>query len=88
MAAPRFHPLTIADIREETADARAVTFAVPSALKPAYVFIPGQYVTVRIDLDGEDIRRSYSICSTPDDEGLSVGIRCIAAAVFRALPEG
>ena len=88
MAAPRFHPLTIDGIREETADARAITFAVPSALKPAYAFIPGQYVTVRIDLDGEDVRRSYSICSTPDDEGLSVGIRCIAGGSFSSFARG
>ncbi|MGI9417621.1 MAG: 2Fe-2S iron-sulfur cluster-binding protein [Geminicoccaceae bacterium] len=92
MAPPRFHPLTIAAIREETADARCVTFAIPAALKEAYGFIPGQYVTIRIDRDGEDVRRSYSICSTPDDDGLSVGIRCIAGGSFsafaRSLKEG
>lgn len=92
MAAPRFHPLTIAAIREETADARAVTFAIPAELQEAYAFIPGQYVTMRINLDGEDVRRSYSICSTPDDDGLSVGIRCIAGGSFssfaRSLKEG
>lgn len=92
MNAPRFHPLTIAAIREETADARAVTFAIPAELREAYAFIPGQYVTLRIDLDGEDVRRSYSICSTPDDDGISVGIRCIAGGSFstfaRNLKEG
>ncbi|MDH3665173.1 MAG: FAD-binding oxidoreductase, partial [Alphaproteobacteria bacterium] len=88
MAAPRFHRLTIAAIREENADARAITFAIPSGLKPAYAFIPGQYVTLRIDLDGEDVRRSYSICSTPDDNGLSVGIRCIAGGSFSAFARG
>lgn len=92
MAAPRFHELAISAIREETADARAVTFAVPPALKPAFAFIPGQYVTIRIDLDGEDVRRSYSICSTPDDKGVSVGIRCIVGGSFsnfaRGLKEG
>ncbi len=82
MTAPRFHPLTIAAIREETADARAVTFAVPAELRAAYAFTPGQYVTVRVDLDGEDVRRSYSICSTPDEEGISVGIRCISGGSF------
>ncbi|MGI9487479.1 MAG: 2Fe-2S iron-sulfur cluster-binding protein [Geminicoccaceae bacterium] len=82
MIAPRFHPLTIDRIREETADARAVTFAVPAKLREAYAFIPGQYVTIRIDLDGEDVRRSYSICSMPDEDGISVGIRCIAGGSF------
>ncbi|MEM7043327.1 MAG: 2Fe-2S iron-sulfur cluster-binding protein [Pseudomonadota bacterium] len=88
MAAPRFHPLTIASIREETADARCVTFAIPDALKDAYAFIPGQYITIRIDQDGEDVRRSYSICSTPDDDGLSVGIRCIAGGSFSETARG
>jgi len=84
LAAPRFHPLSIAAIREETADARTVTFDIPAPLREAFAFIPGQYVTLRIDLDGEDVRRSYSICSTPDDDGLSVGIRCIAGGSFSA----
>jgi ring-1,2-phenylacetyl-CoA epoxidase subunit PaaE len=88
LAAPRFHPLTIADIREETSDARCVTFGIPPELRDAYAFIPGQYITIRIDLDGEDVRRSYSICSTPDDTGLSVGIRCIAGGSFSALARG
>ncbi|MEZ5934667.1 MAG: 2Fe-2S iron-sulfur cluster-binding protein [Alphaproteobacteria bacterium] len=84
MAAPRFHPLTIAAIHEETADARAVTFAVPEALRDDYAFVPGQYVTIRVDLDGEDVRRSYSICSALGADGLSVGIRCIAGGSFSA----
>ncbi|MEM9628277.1 MAG: 2Fe-2S iron-sulfur cluster-binding protein [Pseudomonadota bacterium] len=79
-------------IREETADARAVTFSIPKDLAEAYAFIPGQYVTIRIDLDGEDVRRSYSICTTPWDNGISVGIRCIAGGSFssfaRSLKEG
>ncbi|MGI9500390.1 MAG: 2Fe-2S iron-sulfur cluster-binding protein [Geminicoccaceae bacterium] len=80
--------MAISAIREETADARAVTFAVPTALKPAYAFVPGQYVTIRIEQDGEDIRRSYSICSTPDDDGMSVGIRCIAGGSFSVFARG
>jgi ring-1,2-phenylacetyl-CoA epoxidase subunit PaaE len=82
LSAPRFHPLTIAGIREETADARCVTFSVPAALKSSYDFVPGQYVTLRADIDGEDVRRSYSVCSTPDDDGFSIGIRCIPSGAF------
>ncbi len=84
MAAPRFHELTIKAIRPETPDAVAVTFDIPDALKDAFQFIPGQYVTIRTALDGEDVRRSYSICSTPDEGGLSVGIKCIAGGRFSA----
>lgn len=88
MAAPRFHELTIKTIRPETADALSVTFDIPEALEKAFQFTPGQYVTIRTALDGEDIRRSYSICSTPDDEGFSVGIKCIAGGRFSAFARG
>ena len=82
MAAPRFNELAISAVRPDTSDAIIVTFALPGPLKEAYRFTPGQYVTLRVELDGEDIRRSYSICSTPDQEGLSIGIRCIAGGSF------
>lgn len=84
MAAPRFHELAISNIRPDTAEAIVVTFATPDALKEAYRFTPGQYVTLRIELEGEDVRRSYSICSTPAEEGFSVGIKCIAGGSFSA----
>ena len=82
MAAPRFHELAISAVRPDTPDSIIVTFSVPEDLEKNYRFTPGQYVTLRIELEGEDIRRSYSICSTPDDEGISIGIRCIAGGSF------
>lgn len=88
MAVPRFHELAISDIRPDTSDAIVVTFGIPEALKEAYRFTPGQYVTLRIELDGEDIRRSYSICSTPEEDCISVGIKCIAGGHFSAFAMG
>lgn len=67
MPAPRFHRLTIGDIRRETPDAVSLAFAVPERLKNAYRFRPGQYLTLRATIDGEELRRSYSICSGLDD---------------------
>lgn len=84
MAAPRFHELAIRAVRKETSEAVVVTFAIPEVLREAYRFTPGQYVTLRTELDGEDVRRSYSICSTPEDDGLSVGIKGIAGGRFSA----
>lgn len=84
MAAPRFHQLAIGAIRPDTADAVVVTFAIPENLREAYRFTPGQYVTLRTEIDGEDIRRSYSICSTSDEVDISVGIKCIAGGHFSA----
>ncbi|HEX7391156.1 MAG TPA: 2Fe-2S iron-sulfur cluster-binding protein [Acidiphilium sp.] len=78
MSAPRFHPLVIADIRRETPDAVSVAFRVPDTLKSDYAFIPGQYLTLRAVIDGVEVRRSYSICSTPEDGELRIAAREIA----------
>ena len=59
---PKFHRLAIDDLRRETADAISLTFAVPNELAQAYAFAPGQYLTLRTNMDGEEVRRSYSIC--------------------------
>lgn len=78
----RFHNLTIADIRRETADSVSLGFALPDDLKPRFAFTPGQYLTLRATIDGEDLRRSYSICSGLDDERLRVGIKKVAGGAF------
>ena len=82
MAAPRFHTLTISDIRRETSDAASLAFAVPERLRPAYQFTPGQYLTLRATIDGEDVRRSYSICSGLDDGELRIVIKRLAGGAF------
>lgn len=80
--APRFHTLTISDIRRETAEAVSVAFAVPERLLASYHYVPGQYVTLRAMIDGEDVRRSYSICSGLDDHELRVVIKRLAGGAF------
>jgi ring-1,2-phenylacetyl-CoA epoxidase subunit PaaE len=82
MSRPSFHPLRIAALRHDTADAVVLTFDVPAALKDAYRFTPGQYLTLRAEIDGQDIRRSYSICSAPDETGLRVGIKRADGGAF------
>jgi ring-1,2-phenylacetyl-CoA epoxidase subunit PaaE len=82
MAAPRFNRLTIADIRQETPDAVSLAFAVPARLARAYRFLPGQYLTLRAEIEGEDIRRSYSICSGLDDGDLRVVVKRVAGGAF------
>jgi ring-1,2-phenylacetyl-CoA epoxidase subunit PaaE len=82
MAAPRFHTLTISDLRRETADAVSLAFAVPDRLREAYRYMPGQYLTLRATIDGEDVRRSYSICSGLDDGELRVVIKRVAGGAF------
>ena len=63
----RFHRLTVADVTRETLDAVSVAFAIPAHLAETFRFIPGQYLTLRAVVEGEDVRRSYSICSSLDD---------------------
>src|SRR5215471_8484484 len=82
MATPRFHTLTISDIRRETADAVSLAFSVPAELQSAYRYKPGQYLTLRAVIDGEDVRRSYSICSGLDDGELRVVIKRLAGGAF------
>ncbi|MEM7268493.1 MAG: 2Fe-2S iron-sulfur cluster-binding protein [Pseudomonadota bacterium] len=84
MAAPRFHELTLADVRPETSDAVALSFAIPEELKDDYAFTPGQYLTLRADIGGEDVRRSYSICSPLGSETLDVGVKRIEGGRFSA----
>lgn len=80
--APKFHTLTIANIEPLTVDAKAISFAVPKALKEDYRFTPGQYLTLRSDVEGDDVRRSYSISSPLGNPVLTVGIRQVEEGVF------
>jgi ring-1,2-phenylacetyl-CoA epoxidase subunit PaaE len=79
--AVEFHPLAVS-VRPETADSVVVTLGVPDALRETFRHVPGQHVVLRAWLDGEDVRRSYSICTSPDDGALRVGIKRIAGGAF------
>jgi len=88
MAAPRFHELEIAAVRNETPDAVAITFAIPEDSRDTFAFLPGQYLTLRADIDGEDMRRSYSICSPLDETGhRTVGVKRIEGGRFSSFAQ-
>jgi ring-1,2-phenylacetyl-CoA epoxidase subunit PaaE len=78
----RFHSLTISQVRKLTDDAIEVTFEVPPALADDYSYDPGQYIAIRTALDGEDLRRSYSICQAPVSGQLKVGIKRDLGGLF------
>jgi ring-1,2-phenylacetyl-CoA epoxidase subunit PaaE len=65
----RFHSLKVTDVAQETPDAIVVSFDVPASLQDDFRFIQGQYVTLKLTVNGEELRRSYSICSSPLDKG-------------------
>ena len=61
----KFHKLTVADIKKETSDCVSVTFDVPSELSKDYQYIQGQHLTLKLLVNGKEVRRSYSLCSCP-----------------------
>src|SRR3954470_25060192 len=81
-AAPRFHRLAVNDLRREASDAVSLTFAIPGELVSDYAFTPGQYLTLRTTLDGQEVRRSYSICSGPDDGEIRIAVKKIDGGAF------
>ncbi len=82
MARPIFYPLTIKNIRKETEDCVSIAFEIPVELQTNYQFIPGQYLTLRATVDGQDIRRSYSISSALSDGECRVAIKKVDNGVF------
>ncbi len=82
MSQPQFHSLKVASVARNTRDAVVVTFDLPADLNEVFRFRPGQYLTLRTQLDGEEVRRSYSICSAPEDGVLRVAIKQVEEGVF------
>ncbi|CAN7279792.1 1,2-phenylacetyl-CoA epoxidase subunit PaaE [Variovorax paradoxus] len=77
-----FHPLRVKAVEPDTSEAVIVSFEVPPALQQVFGFTQGQYLTLRRDIDGQDLRRSYSICAGLDDGELRVGVRKVQGGVF------
>ncbi len=80
--APCFHPLHVTEVRRETASAVSVAFEVPEALRDVFAFQPGQYLTLRRQIDGEEVRRCYSICAPPAAGELRVAIKHVEGGAF------
>ncbi len=79
---PRFHSLTIKDIKVETPESVSIAFQIPEDLKSDYSFVSGQCVSLKQVIEGEELRRSYSICSTPNSNELRVAIKKIDKGRF------
>lgn len=78
----RFHPLEVTDIRKDTRDAVVVTLKPREEDAAAFDFTQGQYLTFRREFDGEELRRSYSICAGKDEGVLRVGIKRVDGGAF------
>ena len=76
-----FHALRVRSVQPDADDAVIVSFDVPQSLQATFAFTPGQYLTLRHEVQGQDLRRSYSICAAPG-EALRVGVRKVPGGVF------
>jgi ring-1,2-phenylacetyl-CoA epoxidase subunit PaaE len=77
-----FHRLTIAETIDETAEAKSIRFEVPVELAETFRFRPGQHLTLRAEIAGEDVRRNYSLCVAPADGELKVTVKRIGGGLF------
>jgi ring-1,2-phenylacetyl-CoA epoxidase subunit PaaE len=77
-----FHPLKIAEVVPETAEANSIRFEIPPELRDEFAFKAGQHLTLRATIGGEEVRRNYSLCTAPDDQDWMVTVKRIANGVF------
>src|SRR5437868_7475040 len=80
-----FHKLAIKEVNKETADCVSVLFDVPNELKETFLFKQGQSLTMRTTINGEEVRRTYSICSTPLENRWRVAIKKVDGGLFSSL---
>jgi ring-1,2-phenylacetyl-CoA epoxidase subunit PaaE len=77
-----FHSLKVEKVEKETEDCVSITFAIPGELKNSFLFKQGQSLTIRKELGGVEVRRTYSICSSPFDNNLKVAVKKQEGGVF------
>lgn len=88
MTSHSFHSLGVASVQALTRDSIAITFAVPERLAGTFAFVQGQYLTLRAMIDGQEVRRSYSICSAVQDKCLRIAIKKVAGGAFSTWATG
>jgi ring-1,2-phenylacetyl-CoA epoxidase subunit PaaE len=82
LVSARFYPLRVAEIVPETAEANSIRFDVPHDLRDTFAFRAGQHLALRAEIDGEEVRRTYSLCTAPDEQDWMVTVKRIAGGVF------
>ena len=80
--AAHFHQLRVKDIRRETAGCISIAFDIPPSLQQEFAFIQGQNITIKATVNGEEIRRTYSICSSPLEDELRIAVKKVADGKF------
>jgi len=77
-----FHSIKVANVYKETKDSVVITFDIPDALKEKFKFKQGQHLTLRKEINGEDVRRNYSLCTSPIENEWKVAVKTISEGVF------
>jgi ring-1,2-phenylacetyl-CoA epoxidase subunit PaaE len=80
--AVHFHKLTVREVKTETPDCVSIAFTIPENLQPEFLFEQGQNITIKKEIEGEEIRRSYSICSAPFEKELRVAVKKVDGGKF------
>lgn len=77
-----FHTLTIKDIKKETADCVSIAFDIPVTIKEEFNYNAGQYIILKTKINGEEIRRSYSLCSSPLENDFRIAVKQVEGGLF------
>lgn len=78
----RFFELKVEEVKRETEDTVSISFEVPESMKQDFEFVPGQYLTLRKIIENQDVRRSYSICTSPSEHDLRVAVKQVEGGLF------
>ncbi len=77
-----FHSLTVSNIQKLTPNAVAITFDIPKKLAQTFVFVSGQYITIKKEIKGKELRRAYSISSSPKNSSITIGVKKVDRGGF------
>ena len=77
-----FHKLSISDVKKETESTVSIAFTIPDNLTKEFQFVAGQYLTLKAMINKEEIRRAYSICSSPNQKEVRIAVKQIEKGVF------
>jgi len=78
----KFYPLTVSDVRKETSECVSIGFDIPDEYRPHFEFTQGQHLTLKKTIEGEDVRRSYSVCTSPLENEVRVAIKKVNGGQF------
>jgi len=78
----KFHPIKVRDVYKETKDCSVIAFDIPEEIRDDFKFTHGQHLTIRANIDGNEVRRNYSLCTSPIDNEWKVAVKKINGGIF------